>query len=415
MSFVKPPPFHTKIRESEQGLEIEVRRRRPWYRRLSSLFVLVFLAGNVLGFIAALGYAVYYFAAVFPARPQTGDPFVPLLCLACGALGMAGILICLVLITWREFQQAWTRQEIVRAGETHWQIERIIGRWTQTRRYAISGISNVHRAGHNYVKTWRASVPALFEIMTRQQSPSGLVLHYGRASVNFAVASTEAEARQIMEALRRRYPDLCQPIAERDVPQTPLTRNPWEFEGDPSQFVVRLTPRRRRTLLLLWATFMLPTAGLSLCCTSLLLAAADFSNTSRLTAITWVTLAVMIMLPFVLSPLRELLWLLRGAEVITLTPNGIVLAYERLAVSPKRSFVGDHITALRFEFSDAVASTFPSIFRWPGMSGALAFDYGAGTFRFGQDLTPAEANALVRQILDRFPQYGRDDMIPIAT
>ena len=39
----------------------------------------------------------------------------------------------------------------------------------------------------------------------------------------------------------------------------------------------------------------------------------------------------------------------------------------------------------------------------------------AGTYRFGQDLTPAEAQALHRQILDRFPQYGRDDMIPTVS
>jgi hypothetical protein len=41
--------------------------------------------------------------------------------------------------------------------------------------------------------------------------------------------------------------------------------------------------------------------------------------------------------------------------------------------------------------------------------GAVAFDYGAATFRFGAGIDEAEAKQIVAEIQQKFPQYRSGD------
>jgi len=342
-----------------------------------------------------------------------GGAFPSLLLCVTSASGIViGVGVATTWVTWRDFLAVWMKQEVITASDSMWQIERLLGPWKRVYYYTPHNISQIHRAGHSQAKTWEGAIAAVLEVMTGLQSRSGLVFRYKHIRVNFAQAATEAEAHQVMEALHRRFPGLCQPIAEAIVLPTQQSQPPWLIEWDAGQLTIRIPPRRRGTMLMLWAAFMLPTAGIGLCCYGLLLAAFDYDSASQYASIAWVLVNTLIVLPFLLAALRELLWLIRGIEVITMMPTGIALAYERLVLSRKRAFSGDHISGLRCELGHAVASSFPTFLRWPGATGALCFNYGPKTYRFGQGLKPAEANALVRQILDRFPQYGRDDMIP---
>src|SRR5262249_39291450 len=81
--------------------------------------------------------------------------------------------------------------------------------------------------------------------------------------------------------------------------------------------------------------------------------------------------------------MRELLWQFRGQEIVSITAHDIRLQTANLWFSPPRVFLAEHIRAMRQA---------PQVFRpaerlaWlrqPGRWGALAFDYGAATYRFG--------------------------------
>jgi len=48
-------------------------------------------------------------------------------------------------------------------------------------------------------------------------------------------------------------------------------------------------------------------------------------------------------------------------------------------------------------------------------SGVLAFDYGAGTVRFGTNLDPAEARQIVALLKERFGQYMADGKVEASS
>ena len=415
MSFVKPPPFHVRIRGSPQTLEITVSRNSRWYRRLLALLTSGIMGINVL---VAVSFAVIAVGYLYTYREESwvGGAFTPLLSCMTGVSGIViGVGVAITWGAWRDFLAVWMKQEVVTASGSRWQIERFWGPWKRAYHFSPHNISRVHRAGHSQAKTWQEAMAGMLEFMAGLQPRSGLVFRYKHTSVNFARAATEAEAHRIMEALRGSFPDLCQPKSEAQPPvAAPLSQARWHTWTDSDRLVIRLPRPRRSKAVILWAYFVLLPVTVFIGCLSLLLVVSDFSGASPIALITWVTLVTVLIILPALGTLREFLWLIRGNEILTITQEGIALSYEHLALSPERSFFGESISGLRLELRYAATSNFPSFFRWPGATGAIAFDYGAGTYRFGQDLTPAEANALVRQILDRFPQYGRDDMIPVT-
>ncbi len=52
---------------------------------------------------------------------------------------------------------------------------------------------------------------------------------------------------------------------------------------------------------------------------------------------------------------------------------------------------------------------------WHPFSDILAFDYGAGTVRFGTNLDPAEARQIVALLKKRFGQYMADGKVEVGS
>lgn len=89
------------------------------------------------------------------------------------------------------------------------------------------------------------------------------------------------------------------------------------------------------------------------------------------------------------------LWLLLRRERVRLQRDSLLIQREALGYSRNRDFELTHVQDLR------VAPVHLSL------SGLLAFDYGARTFRFGSGLDEAEARSIAEALLARNPAIGR--------
>jgi hypothetical protein len=103
------------------------------------------------------------------------------------------------------------------------------------------------------------------------------------------------------------------------------------------------------------------------------------------------------------------LWQLGGHEEITIGPEGLALAMVFPGYLRRRAYALAQVARLRA--SEAAGWSNAQRFnRHPffGMGqGAISFDYGYRTFRFGRDLDEAEAVVLVRELLARHPSLGQ--------
>jgi hypothetical protein len=97
-----------------------------------------------------------------------------------------------------------------------------------------------------------------------------------------------------------------------------------------------------------------------------------------------------------------------GREIITVTPQE--LTFWQQPFGQRRRFHLAEVKNLRV-LEDAFA-LFANLMRfwwlWHFFPGVLAFDYGAGTVRFGANLDPAEARQIVALLKERFGQYMAD-------
>jgi hypothetical protein len=95
----------------------------------------------------------------------------------------------------------------------------------------------------------------------------------------------------------------------------------------------------------------------------------------------------------------SLLWTLFGGEVVTLNGQFLTVRWEVLGVGRERRFDLAQVKDLRCSplAENARSRSAP----WAG--GLVAFDYGAKTMRFGQDLDEAEAKLIVQRLADRNP------------
>jgi hypothetical protein len=97
--------------------------------------------------------------------------------------------------------------------------------------------------------------------------------------------------------------------------------------------------------------------------------------------------------------LCALLWMLKGRERILLTPARLCIERELFGIGRSREYERIHVRELRF--SPAAYSPFD--FRsglqfWGVGGGAIAFDHGSATVRFGAALEEAEARAIVERL-----------------
>jgi len=99
-----------------------------------------------------------------------------------------------------------------------------------------------------------------------------------------------------------------------------------------------------------------------------------------------------------------------GREIVTVTPQELTLW--RQPFGQQRRYRLAEVK--NFRVLEDVFSVFPMWhFWWVGylFAGVLAFDYGAGTVRFGANLDPAEARQIVALLKERFGQYMADGKV----
>jgi len=101
--------------------------------------------------------------------------------------------------------------------------------------------------------------------------------------------------------------------------------------------------------------------------------------------------------------LRAWLWMLVGREMVLV--NGAILAIKRdiFGLGRVREYDWSAVANLRAAPPTGDGQKRLGAISLGASEGAIAFDYGARTWRFGSDLDEAEAAQLVALILDRYP------------
>lgn len=93
------------------------------------------------------------------------------------------------------------------------------------------------------------------------------------------------------------------------------------------------------------------------------------------------------------------LWQLKGAEIITFTPSGLLKKRSIFGYGRQQEYSIQHINNLRVATQGYNPFDFSSGGQFWGISGGtIAFDYGAKTYRFGAGLDESEANQIVKQM-----------------
>lgn len=112
--------------------------------------------------------------------------------------------------------------------------------------------------------------------------------------------------------------------------------------------------------------------------------------------------------------LTELHWALWGAETVTISDQSLQMGILSLLPRFSTKFLTSSLSNLRVSSNLSFRRIWSSIMEDLALSslgsrawdaGTIAFDYGAKTYRFGKNLTDAEARQIVALIHERFPQY----------
>jgi hypothetical protein len=96
------------------------------------------------------------------------------------------------------------------------------------------------------------------------------------------------------------------------------------------------------------------------------------------------------------------IWNVAGREIVTSTETTLSIARAPVPFPGRKDFDWSSVRNLRV--SPVVPSSENRSLVAGSKSGTVAFDYGARTFRFGDQLDEAESAILVEAILRRFPQ-----------
>ena len=99
------------------------------------------------------------------------------------------------------------------------------------------------------------------------------------------------------------------------------------------------------------------------------------------------------------------LWNLVGREVIDIDSESLRIKREVVRWGRVRDFTLNHVRALRVAPVTFNPMDFSNGLRFWGVGGgAIAFDYGAKTYRFGGALDEAEAKQVLARITERVPR-----------
>jgi hypothetical protein len=99
-------------------------------------------------------------------------------------------------------------------------------------------------------------------------------------------------------------------------------------------------------------------------------------------------------------------WQIIGYEEILVSRQAIKIGQVALGLRTQKEYSADYIKDLRSSSADSdfMGRTFVFPFT-KNRSGAVAFDYGAKTFKFGSGVEEAEGKQIIAEIQNKFPQY----------
>jgi hypothetical protein len=98
------------------------------------------------------------------------------------------------------------------------------------------------------------------------------------------------------------------------------------------------------------------------------------------------------------------LWSIAGHEIVSLTPVTLAIRRDILGFGRSREYDLPSVKNLRIDRTPLNSrGAFWSSDSPPMLSGAIAFDYGSKTFRFGGGLDEAEASQIIERLKSRYP------------
>ena len=159
--------------------------------------------------------------------------------------------------------------------------------------------------------------------------------------------------------------------------------------------------------------------------TLLLISAGFYGNVSSVdfgrATYTTGAIGVLLILVVILS-LTEILaiyclvWRLIGQEIVSVNKDLFVVTRKIWGWASYKAYKTDDISVLRISHpADRRINTLSRFRRLLGLSGTIAFDYGAKTFRFGSGLDEAEGRQIIKKIQAHLPgfllQFDADEKV----
>jgi hypothetical protein len=104
--------------------------------------------------------------------------------------------------------------------------------------------------------------------------------------------------------------------------------------------------------------------------------------------------------------LYRALWLFVGKEVIEATPQTFTITQQISRWKRAKEYSSEKVNDLRPNTQPLSTLFFPGkrVKKFMGGAGMIAFDYGARTFSFGQDIDEAEAKQIILALKEGLPQ-----------
>jgi hypothetical protein len=109
--------------------------------------------------------------------------------------------------------------------------------------------------------------------------------------------------------------------------------------------------------------------------------------------------------------IHDFAWQISGREIVEVTNKSITIRRVALGVGPSREYSAAYIKELHasptnINFNRLTQRNYDYSYPWHKNDiGTLAFDYAAGTFRFGSGVDEAEAKQILAEIQQKYPQY----------
>jgi hypothetical protein len=110
-----------------------------------------------------------------------------------------------------------------------------------------------------------------------------------------------------------------------------------------------------------------------------------------------------------LSRALMLLWDLAGKQIIVISSSAITVSHNLFGLGGSSEYKSEHIRDLRVSqwikrYNNRLF--LPFVYQFAVFADTpLAFDYGAKTYRFGNNIDESEARQIIAIIHQRFPQY----------